>query len=102
MKKGQIKTQNCAIKTQNITQVFFSENLQVFYVKTKRDHLPNSNFKLLITCEMVLLKEFLKFLESFKTVNGLTSYKFLELKAKLNEFLIKRAGNCKTITNKVA
>ncbi|WBX78328.1 hypothetical protein PG911_08720 [Tenacibaculum ovolyticum] len=101
MKKGQITKQNCAIKSQNIIQVFFSEKLQVFYVKGKNNHLPNSNFKSLITCENSVFNEFLKFLEKFKSSECLASYKLLELKGKLNEFLINRAGNCKVV-NKVA
>jgi len=100
--KGQITLQNCAIKPQNIIQVFFSEKLQVFYVKEERNHLPNNNFKSLITCKNGVFNDFIKFLETFKSSECLASYKYIGLKDKLNEFLINRAGNCKVKTNQVA
>ncbi|PKH49516.1 hypothetical protein CXF68_01900 [Tenacibaculum sp. Bg11-29] len=102
MKKGQITQQNCTIKSQNSIQVFFSEKLQLFYVKEKDSHAPNNQFKSLITCNNTVFNEFLKFLEKFKPSESLTFYKSSDLENKLNEFLIKRAGNCKVLIDKVA
>ncbi|MCG8207226.1 hypothetical protein [Tenacibaculum finnmarkense] len=89
------KTQKKAIKAQNRIEVFFSEKLQVFYVKGKRNHEPTQKFKALITCEHAFFNEFLTFLEQFKSSKELKTYKFLELKDKLNDFLINNAANLK-------
>ncbi len=97
MKKGQITSQNCTIKKQNNIHVFFSEKHQVFYVKGRKNHLPKDYFKSLITCENEIFNDFLKYLAQFKSSVKPHFYTYLELEDKLNSFLIKRAGNCKTV-----
>ena len=94
MKKGQ-NTQ----KLQKTINVYFSETLNVFYVKPKYKHTAPGNFMHLITCENSLLNDFLKYLEQFIDHSKPKMYKYEEIKNKLNEFLIKRANNCKVIGN---
>ncbi|TDQ22778.1 hypothetical protein [Tenacibaculum caenipelagi] len=99
MKKGQKSPQNCIVKMQNNIQVFFSEKLQVFYVKEKGNHLPNDHFTSLITCRNEFFNDFLKHLEQFKTSANPMKFNYTDLKDKLNEFLMGKAANCKVIGN---
>ncbi|WP_272149106.1 hypothetical protein [Tenacibaculum aiptasiae] len=98
MKKGQISKQNCVIKARKKIQVFYSEKLNAFSLKEESDHLPNENFKYLISCEYSLFNEFTNFLEQFKVFAKPLSFTYKELENKLNQFLISRADNCKTAT----
>lgn len=99
MKKGQKSSQNCTIKMQNNVQVFFSEKLQVFFVREKKDHSPNKDFTSLISCRIELFNDFLKYLVQFKTSASPLNFNYIDLKDKLNEFLMKRAANCKVVGN---
>ncbi|WP_272152143.1 hypothetical protein [Tenacibaculum aiptasiae] len=97
MKKRK-STQNCVIKTHKKVQVFYSEKLNAFSLKEESDHLPNENFKYLISCDYSLFNEFTNFLEQFKIIDKPLSFTYKELENKLNQFLINRADNCKTAT----
>lgn len=90
--------QNCVIKAQNKIQVFYSEKLNAFSLKEESDHLPNQNFKYLISCDYSLFYEFINFLEQFKLFDKPLFFTYKELENKLNQFLINRADNCKTAT----
>ena len=95
MKTSKHSQQNCAIKTQNKIEVFYSETSRVFYVKTKKEHKLPEHFKSLITCAESLFNGFLNHLEEFVNSKQPKLYTFKELENKLNVFLIKRAKNCK-------
>lgn len=102
MKEERRSVQNCVVKTRKKIQVFYSEKLNVFSLKEESDHLPNENFKYLISCEYSLFKEFMSFLEQFKLLGKPMMFRYKELENKLNQFLIRRANNCKTAITKVA
>ncbi|MFL0063715.1 hypothetical protein [Tenacibaculum maritimum] len=89
------QTQKSAIKAQNTIEVFFSEKLQVFYIKGCKNHQPTSSFKSLITCSKNVFNEFLTFLEQFRCSKELKFYEYSELKDRINDFLITSVASSK-------
>ncbi len=79
-------------------EIGFSEKANVFYVKSKEHKFPK-HFKSLINCPPGLIKDFFSYLEKIREKKEPKFYTFKEMEFLLNEFLIKRAKNCKVRGN---
>ena len=79
-------------------EVGFSEQSNVFYVKPKDHNLPKQ-FKTLINCPEKLFNDFLNYLEKLTDNEEPKFYTFQEMENVLNQFLIKKAKNCKVVGN---
>lgn len=93
MKNDQDLKESLELNEKSKSEFYFSEVKQVFYQKKKNNHGPVGDFKFLITCENKVFKEFLKYLERFKTGVKPEVYTFKELESKLKTFLFKEAGS---------